>query len=320
MSYENLKKYQEQVVKLLTTSFNKKRLVHTYLFTGERGTYKKDAALYFASLLLCEKQNACGECEPCKAILNNTNPNVFVISPENDTIKKDQILALEREFSLSSNSPRVFIIEDIEKATQASANSLLKFLEEANENCYGILLTENINLVLPTIKSRSQIVNFLPLNRKLIYEELLQKQVEDELASVLSTFTTNLDEAFNLSQDEVILKIIKLAKSISQSWENEKTDNIILWNTEGKFMQELSKTYHHYFLDILITLQNDKIKYLLEKDDHMAFKRYLQENPPLLALEDEIKILEIVMALKAKIKYNINMDLAYMQMLINIKR
>ena len=69
---------------------------------------------------------------------------------------------LEKEFTLSNieEGTRVFIINDIDKATAAAANSLLKFLEEMNDGCYGILLTENLSNVLNTIKSRSQIVSF----------------------------------------------------------------------------------------------------------------------------------------------------------------
>lgn len=320
MNYDNLIKYQKQVVSLLNNSFHKKRLVHTYLFVGERGTYKKDAALYLASLLLCEKHNACLECDQCKQILSNTNPNVFVVSPDKDVLRKEQILALEREFSLSSNSPRVFIIEEIDKATQASSNSLLKFLEEANENCYGVLLTENINLVLPTIKSRSQIINFLPINRNIIFEELLQNNIDEETSGIISTITTNFDEALNLAKDDNMIKIIDLAKKISVGFEKENVDNIIVMNESGKFLQESNKTYHNYFVDVLITLQNDKIKYLLNKYDQLVAKHFLNDNPPILSMDEEIKILEIVMELKTKIKYNINMDLAYMQMLVEIKR
>lgn len=319
MFYSKLETYQKQVVKLLDNSFKRNRLVHTYLFHGERGTYKLEAAMYLASLILCETHNACGKCEACQSIINKTNPNVFIISPDNDTIKKEQILALEREFSLTSTSPRIFIIEDIEKATPASANSLLKFLEEANKNCYGVLLTENLHLVLPTIKSRCQIVNFLPINKELIYQELREHNVSEETALVVSNLTTNFDEALNLAQGEVIQDIIAYAKEMSLSFESNHLDSIILLNAKGKMLyQEGSKEYHNLFVDILIMLQNDKIMFLLNQN--ITFKEFLMDSPPLRSLEEELKILEIIMALKTNMKYNINMDLAYMQMLIKIKR
>ena len=320
MNFDNLKIYQKQVIKLLDNSFKKNRLVHTYLFHGGRGTYKKEAAIYLACLILCEKKTACLECVECQKIITNNNPHVFVVTPDGDSIKKEQILALEREFSLTSSSSRVFIIEDIDKATQASANSLLKFFEEVNENCYGILLTENINLVLPTIKSRSLMVNFLPINKDIIYQQLVSNNINDEISRVVSNFTTNYDEAYALANDEVLLKIITFTKELSLSFENNNLDSIILLNEKGKVIKQENKTYHNYFIDLLITIQNDKIKFLLNKDDNLTFNQFLKDYPPYLSLEEEIKILEIVMALKEKMKYNINMDLAYMQMLIEVKR
>ena len=136
-------------MKLINNSFNNDRLVQTYLFHGDKGTLKMDAALYLASLILCEAGGNCGVCDQCKIIERLTNPNVFIVSPDGDSIKKEQIDNLEHEFSLTSDSKRIFIIKDIDKATLASSNSLLKFLESLNENSYGVLLTENINLVIP---------------------------------------------------------------------------------------------------------------------------------------------------------------------------
>ena len=177
MNFDNLKKNQKYVVQLLENSFKEKRLVHLYLFSGVKEALKLDAAFYLASLILCENGGACGKCDECKKIMQFSNPNLYLVSPSGDTIKKEQIEALEHEFGFAIDKPHVFIIQNIEKATPTAANTLLKFLEELHQDCYGILLTDNLSAVIPTIVSRSQVVRFLPVQAASIRDELEKKKL-----------------------------------------------------------------------------------------------------------------------------------------------
>lgn len=90
----------------------------------------------------------------------NDNPDLYIIKPTNDKILKDEIIKLQESFMTYSltNKNKVYIIEEVEKMNQHASNSLLKFLEEPAQNIYAILITSNLNKVLPTIKSRCQIL------------------------------------------------------------------------------------------------------------------------------------------------------------------
>ena len=79
MDFTNLFTNQSEVVKMINKSFNNNRLSQVYLFHGEKGTLKMDAALYFASLVLCEAGGNCGMCSQCKKIERLINPNIFNI-------------------------------------------------------------------------------------------------------------------------------------------------------------------------------------------------------------------------------------------------
>lgn len=316
--FSKLKQLQGEVYKLLENSYLKNRLVHSYLFTGEPGTLKDEASKFLASLLLCENKNACGKCKECNKILNEKNENVFIITPDGQNIKKSQIIELEREFALTSNRTRVFIIKEIDKATPASANSLLKFLEETNENCYGVLITENLDNILPTIRSRSQVVYFKPINRDYIINYLREQNIEEDIAIALSILTNNIEKAIIFGGEETIYKIINFVKKIMIKIE-ENYNLIILLGTDGRFLFRESKEYHEYFLDLLITIQNDKIKKLLN-NKNIIFKSFLYNLKVMLDIETQIKILEILMEFKKKIRYNLNMELAYYKMIIEIAR
>ena len=201
MDFSNLFMNQSEIVNMINKSFKNDRLSQVYLFHGEKGTLKMDAALYIASLVLCEAGGNCGICSQCKKIEKLVNPNIFIISPDGDTIKKEQVDNLEHEFALTSDYKRIFIIKDIDKATPAASNSLLKFLESLNDNSYGILTTENINLVLPTIKSRSISVHFTPKSSMTISNELIKRGVEADLSRAISRLTHNTSEALEMSKD-----------------------------------------------------------------------------------------------------------------------
>ena len=316
--FEKLQIYQSDVVKLLHNSFIKNRIVHTYLFHGQKGTMKMEAARYFASLLLCENGGVCGKCPECESIMKNKNPNVFIIRPDGNTIKKEQIMELEHEFSRASDQKRVFIIEHIDYATPSSANSLLKFLEEANENNYGILITENINMVMTTIKSRSQVVSFNPISRTNIIEKLVELKIDCELASVISTLTNDPDEAFILSKDQSFKKMVNFVKLIGMSFESNQTNPILIFKNDGKDLLNEGKQVQEQFLDILITLQNDKIKYLINPETPLVFRELMESSVLSLDEATEIKILEIMIDLQSKIRYNLNVELALLNMLIEI--
>lgn len=317
MDFSNLFTTQPQVVKLINNSFQSNHLVNTYLFYGEKGTLKMDAALYFASLVLCEAGGACGVCEQCKRIEQLTNPNIFIISPEQETIKKEQIDSLEHEFALSSDYKRVFIIKDIDKATLSASNSLLKFLESLNEGDYGILLSENINLVLPTIKSRSVLVHFLPKAKQLISKELINRGVIEDNSRAIATITNNSSEAMNMAKDKMFNQILDLVKKIGVDIEDESKNSTLELVTEGNFLKQLEKKYHIYFLDLLINIQSDKVKKQLCMDN-LVFSDTLEFCQLTLSRKQEVKILEIILNYKEKMKYNINIDLMYTSMLIEI--
>ena len=87
MKNEDLFKYQEEAMTLLTKAYKKQKFAHAYLLDGENGTGITDAAIYMAKQLICKKDNApCMECDDCKQIDAKTHLNYIYIEPENDTI------------------------------------------------------------------------------------------------------------------------------------------------------------------------------------------------------------------------------------------
>lgn len=316
MDFSNLFNNQKAVVRLIKNSFDHNRLFHTYLFTGPRGSLKMDGAIYLASLVLCENGGACGQCEECQKLDKWGNEHLFIVSPDGDTIKKEQIDNLEHEFGFRSDKTRVFIIQQIDKATLSAANTLLKFLEELPDNCFGILTTENINKVIPTIRSRSQIVTFLPISSEVVRKELEEKNIDNELASIISKLTNNMSIASRYTKSKILEKFIELVKALSEEIEY-CGDPYLKFMEMGQFIYTLDRDKARIFFDLLVTIQDDKVNYLINRKDKMTFKSLEYSNIN-LSKETEIEILEIILKFRERVDTNANIDMIYTQMFVEI--
>ena len=117
------------------------------------------------------------------------NSDLQIIKTESQTIKKEEITELKNKFKTKSthNSQRIYIIEEAEKLNNSSANTLLKFLEEPEENIIAILITNNRNIVINTIVSRCQIIRyFIP--------ECINSNYKEEYIENLFSFIMMLEE------------------------------------------------------------------------------------------------------------------------------
>jgi DNA polymerase-3 subunit delta' len=275
-----------------------------------------DAAFYLASLVLCDDGGICGKCDECIKIEKWANPHLYLVSPDGDSIKKEQIEALEHEYGFASDHTRVFIIQNIDKATLTASNTLLKFLEELGENCYGVLLTENLNKVIPTIKSRCQIVNFLPISSDVVCDDLMKKGYDEERSKIISSLTNNRSLGIRYAKDKDIDKIINLVSLISAKFE-EGDSGYIEFLSKGSFLNNLDRDKNRMFLDLLIRNQNDKINILINRKDNIIFKG-LEFTNIMLDKEAEIKILEAILKFRERIDSNANLDIIYTQMFVEI--
>tara|TARA_R110002111_G_scaffold99848_2_gene154685 strand:+ start:995 stop:2026 length:1032 start_codon:yes stop_codon:yes gene_type:complete len=150
--------------------FDEGRLPHALLLTGECGVGKRAWADAVAGLLLCASPGsknpgepfACGQCRQCQLYAASSHPDVRVYSPEKSRmIKIDQIRSLSA-FAVSSPQVAARKIAIIDRADQLninSANALLKTLEEPVSDFVLLLLQESGRPVLPTIRSRCQVLS-----------------------------------------------------------------------------------------------------------------------------------------------------------------
>lgn len=200
-------------IRFLINSFKKKSFAHSYLFVGIRGVGKASVAKFFAKMLNCEKIECspCNTCINCRKIDNFSHPDILWVEPQTKglrSIKIEIIRELRERISLKPYEARfkVCIIKEIENLTEDAANSLLKTLEEPPANSILLLTTTSLELLLPTIVSRCQILKFHPLKRDLIKEELKERLhlKENEAETLAYLAQGSLGEAIEIWQNSLI--------------------------------------------------------------------------------------------------------------------
>ncbi|MCI8794901.1 MAG: hypothetical protein HFI73_05935 [Bacilli bacterium] len=151
----------EEIKDMIISSFHEKNNSHAFLLS----TNNIDKALNDV-LDIVKKVNCLGDgndsCNVCTTIDSSTNPDVIVVRAEGKEIKKDQILNIISSFSTKPSISKysTYIICNADKMNDFSANKMLKFLEEPEGNIVGFFITDKLNGIIPTIRSRCEIYNY----------------------------------------------------------------------------------------------------------------------------------------------------------------
>lgn len=266
----------DDLKKLFNTITTKKKVGHAFLFNVDDSYDTSLAISFIKEILKNDAANAdTGDSQYEKfsyQLDNNTFPDLMIIKSFDKVIKKEQILNIKSEMKEKSiNSGKQFyIIEYAESLNSSSANALLKFLEEPDDEIIAILVTKNINKVISTIVSRCQIVNLNHYNRKkdeqyfelalkylLIYEDKKEKAVSylselyeissDDLKGMINSWIYIYKNVLKLllnkdseeANNESILALSKknnIESVIDKLDKLEKMSNLILYNVNVRII------------------------------------------------------------------------------------
>ena len=314
MKVNDLLNYQNDAMNILRQSFDKDKLFHAYIFSGEASSGMVDAAVYMAKLLLCKKDDApCMSCLDCKRVDSESHLNFIHIKPINDIIRKEQIEHVIKEFSMTSleAGPQIYIIEDADKMNTSAVNALLKFLEEPNPNHYAFLTTSAVNKLLDTVISRCQVIKFKPIPKTYLIEKLISCGVDKDIAYLVSYLTSDFDEAMKLIEEGKVANIYTVAKKLVLKDLNKKDAYIEYFRNRVIFQEEKNKTYHKFFLDTMILMYQEILKKNTNFESNYFEEIVTSENINIYTVEEIIRKLELLNVYQERFNYNVNMDLQY---------
>ena len=172
----NLSVVRKNYIDYIDKIIENNKISHAYLI--ELGNYDDDMKYVFdfIKMIICnikyselDKEN-----NIVKLIDDKNYPDIKVIEPDGTTIKKGQMLDLQKDYSNKSllAGKRIYVVKEADKLNPASANTILKFLEEPEEDIIAILLTTNRYKILETILSRCQILTIKENNMPIIDNDI----------------------------------------------------------------------------------------------------------------------------------------------------
>lgn len=248
----------EEAKKILENTIKTQNISHSYMFIGQNGIGKFMIAKEFAKAILCQgEQKPCNTCESCIKFNGENNPDIQIIDEiEEKSIKTETIKEMVKGVYEKpiEGSRKVYIINDSQKMTKEAQNSLLKTLEEPPEYVVIILITENENLLLNTIKSRCTKIKFNPLKDneiiKILKEKYDYKEVTENMLEIAGGSVTQALSA--QGKEETFNEIKTIFSNL------EKINIIDLLNKKDLVFKD--KDYIYEILDYINIILFNKIK------------------------------------------------------------
>ena len=283
---DKYEKKQSLFYNFMMTSLKNNRISHAYLIETNEVSYALDLALDMAKFFIFET----GFDERINQLIDEGNyPNLVVVNSHGE-VKKDVIKDLMANFSLKSTDgrKRVYIISDVTLLNKYSSNSLLKFLEEPEEDIIAILLTSKVNKVLRTITSRTQIISLVKENNFSYKDLFLDYYAKDSEVS-FDLFVSNFEEL-----------ILEFYNNL------EKQGVLVLENRDIYQIDKNFKLYLLYGLYLYYDALNIKIN--REKEEILPYC-LVKENIANLEIDDIIKKIEVINKFLFYSYYNVNMNL-----------
>lgn len=325
-TWSQLSEIQPLVSKIMVNSIKRQRISHAYLIQGLKGTGKRAIVTLFIKTLLCQSKTdlePCHQCDICQRIVSKNHPDIYWVEPDGQSIKNEQIDSLRNEFSYNAleANRKIYVITHAETLTINAANRILKFLEEPTTKTTAILLTENKQAIISTIRSRCQEIDLKPLNIVNFQDQLEQMEIDKHDARLLSALTNDIEEAVLLNKEKKIYDIEALIKQFIQ---------LLIDDYEGRYL-----FIHHHLLvqvkeriDLEVSIHMLMLAFkdiLYAQVDLENFMTFFNREDPLLkqsinyfSKERLLHILRVLSTTEQKLKQHIHPTLVMEQFVLQI--
>lgn len=300
---------------------------HAYILNGERGAGKKMLAHLFAMTLLCEEKGPgpCNECHSCKQAESGNHPDIIRVTHEKpNSIGVDDIREQVNNTVMIKpyQGPyKIYIIDRAELMTTEAQNALLKTIEEPPQYVVIMLLTENAELLLPTVASRCVMLKLRYIKDTLIRQYLMERlKLPDYKADLCTAFAQgNMGQAIMLANSEHFNEIreeaVHLLKNVHSM---ELSDIIQAINRIVPYKLEIND-----YLDVIMVWYRDVLLYKATKDiDTVVFKEQInaiKECASKSSYEGVQLILTSFDRAKSRLKANVNFELVMELLFLTIK-
>ena len=293
--------------KYLSNSIKSNMISHAYMFEGPSGVGKNTMARDLATTLL-EMEN----------LFNS--PDYIEITPDGNSIKIAQIRKLQSDILVKPyKSYKIYVIDEALKMTVEAQNALLKTLEEPPKYAIIILITNNKESLLDTIKSRCEIIKFTPIPLVEVADYLTQTGVDKNRASLLANFSRgSMQKAIELSESEDFhIMRDEVQKYVETFLTGSMLDIMDIQSSIEKYKDNITNVLDllvNYFRDIMMVKENVDSSMIINLDRLVFIKNMSTK----ITYSQLSKIIDIIEETKNKLRSNCNFNISIQVMTLNI--
>jgi DNA polymerase-3 subunit delta' len=239
---------QDRAIDTLRKAVRADRLPHGFIFGGPIGVGKGTTARALVGVFLCEQpqgDRACGDCASCRGMAAGAHPDFHVIFKELiryhdktgkskgttlsiDVIRPELVDKAGRKSVMGRG--KVFVVEQAELMQAPAQNAMLKTLEEPAGRTLIVLLTDQPDALLQTIRSRCQLVRFALLPDDVVTAELTRRGIADADARDAARFARgSIGQALQWIADGVLARARELVTMVDALLAGRRVDDLWGW-------------------------------------------------------------------------------------------
>ena len=308
-------------IDILKRAIASNRIAGAYLFAGPDGIGKRLVGKLFMQSLACtnspaESFSPCGTCIACQKFLSDNHPDRFTLEvpEEKSLISIEQVRDLQGkiQFHPLEASSKIVLINDADLMSQATANALLKTLEEPPPRTHFILISARPMALLPTIRSRCQIISFSPLSDDEIKNFLLQQNPDASEAAIISRLAGgSIGLALKLDPELVSTVTEKIGFLSAQASAADVIAAAERWSKEPTERIEL-------ILTVLSGFYRDILRFKATDDPSELFYDGAKKSAERMSLADAVRAIAEIEKTSAGLEGHANKALMFEQLLFTL--
>lgn len=317
----------QDVVSHMQNAIRTGKISHAYIIGGEKGSGKRLIATIFAMTLQCREGGTepCGHCASCRKALSGNHPDIIYVTHEKpNTISVDEIreqLVNDVDIRPYESPYKIYIVDDAVRMTPQAQNALLKTIEEPPEYAVILLLADNPEALLPTIRSRCVTLRLKPVSDEDMKNYLMnQLHVPDYQAEIEASFAHgNIGRAKRIAESgdfmDTVQNAVRLMKRSKDMSVGEMIDVIREMTKDRQQVYDYFDVFTMWFHDVLVFKATREIDSLIFKEEISA----ISDRAETSSYEGLQKILSAIQTAESRLRANVNFELTLELLFLTVK-